>query len=74
MPARGPPGEFDRKLRDRVSAEMARMAVALDGATTSPSLQTMAELRLSCDRLMRATARILMELERVLGNEKGRRR
>ena len=56
------------ELRERVSADIASFLVALDQVVEG-STQSAAELQDATDRLMRSTARVRLELERLLARE-----
>ena len=55
---------IDDRLRKRVNDAMADFERCLDAAVAQPSPQTIDELREATDRLMRAAARVLIELDR----------
>ena len=63
---------FDPRLRERVSTAMAEFERSLDAAISQPAPDALDELRESTDRLMRAAARVLMELERHRDDTSGR--
>jgi hypothetical protein len=56
------------ELRERVSADIASFLVALDQVVEG-SAESAAELQDATDRLMRSTARVRLELERLLARE-----
>ena len=58
------------ELRRRVTGDVASFLVALDQAMIEGSSESVVELQEATDRLMRSTARIRLELERVSGEEK----
>ncbi len=57
------------ELRTRISGDIASFLVALDQAVVEGSTRSTAELQEATDRLMRSTARIRIELERMLAGE-----
>lgn len=57
------------ELRQRVSGDIASFLVALDQAVIEGSPRSAAELQEATDRLMRSTARVRLELERLLTGE-----
>ena len=52
-------------LRERVMGEIAAFLYVLDSATSQPDAKTLEDLRAASDRLMRAAARVRIELDRV---------
>ena len=58
-------GELSPGLRERVADEMVRFTEALDAAIANSTPETLERLRDAADQVMRATARVLLELERV---------
>jgi hypothetical protein len=62
-------GGLAADLRERVSGDIASFLVALDQAVVEGSSRSVAELQEATDRLMRSTARVRLELERLLGGE-----
>jgi hypothetical protein len=56
------------ELRERVSADIASFLVALDQVVEG-SAKSAVELQDATDRLMRSTARVRLELERLLARE-----
>lgn len=60
---------LDPSLRDRLADQIERFTDALDAAIANPTSQTLDDLRRAADRLMRATARVLIEAQRLLDSE-----
>lgn len=58
------PGKIDPALRDRVVANMKPLIDALDEALQNPTPEALDRVREAADRLMRATARVLIEIGR----------
>jgi hypothetical protein len=58
-------------LRQRVSGDIASFLVALDQVVLEGSSRSAVVLQEATDRLMRSTARIRLELERMLSASKG---
>lgn len=54
------------ELRKRVTGDVAAFLVALDQAMLDPSSEGVAGLQEATDRLMRSTARVRLDLERLL--------
>jgi hypothetical protein len=63
LPARQPSGAFS-ELRKRVTSDIALFLVAIDGADPSAP-ETMQRLHEATDAVMRAAARVLIEIERL---------
>ncbi len=63
--ARGQGRGLDPRVRERITGEIAAFLYTLDTAVGEPRPEAMAALRQSADRLMRAAARLRIELERV---------
>ena len=61
---------LDTELRRRVSGDIASFLVALDQAVVEGSAGSAATLQDATDRLMRSIARIRLELERLLVEER----
>jgi hypothetical protein len=59
-------GVLALELRKRISGDIASFLVALDQAVVEGSARSTGELQEATDRLMRSTARIRIELERLL--------
>jgi hypothetical protein len=59
------PGIVDRALRDRTAQQIETFIEALDDALVNPTPDAIDDLRESADKLMRAIARVLLELERA---------
>lgn len=55
---------LDDLLCDRVNRAMADLKHSLDAAVAQPTAENLDELREATDRLMRAGARVLIEIER----------
>jgi hypothetical protein len=60
----GAPTGFDQALRDRVIEQIAIVQEALDAAVANPTDPALNELSEATDKLMRALARVLLEVER----------
>jgi DNA-binding FrmR family transcriptional regulator len=60
----GTPTGVDQTLRDRVMEQIAIVQDALDAAVANPTDDHLDELREVADQLMRALARVLLEIER----------
>jgi hypothetical protein len=60
----GAPTGVDQALRDRVMEQIAIVQDALDDAVANPTDSGLNELFEATDRLMRALARVLLEIER----------
>jgi hypothetical protein len=58
-------GSIDRALRDRVHADTAAFLTAFDAALADDTAERRADLRAATDRLLRASARTRIELERL---------
>jgi hypothetical protein len=58
------------ELRQRISGDVASFLVALDYVDLEGTLESMANLQESTDRLMRSAARTRLELERLLSGHK----
>jgi len=56
-------GSFDFALREAMTLEVSAFLVAFDAVVAEPSKETFEALRAGADRLLRATARIRIELE-----------
>ena len=56
---------FDSSLREAMTLEVSALLVAFDAVVTRPSAEAVDQLRSATDRLLRAAARIRIELERV---------
>jgi transposase-like protein len=69
FPRRTTRGVLAAELRKRISGDIACFLVALDQAVVDGSAGSTAELQEATDRLMRSTARIRLELERLLAVE-----
>jgi hypothetical protein len=54
----------DQALRDRVTEQIAIVQDALDAAVANPTDSALDELSEATDKLMRALARVLLEVER----------
>ena len=65
VPSNHKKGGLTPNLRDRVVEGMAVFAEALDAATANPTSDALDKLRDAADQLMRATGRVLIELERM---------
>jgi hypothetical protein len=52
---------LDPALRDRVVREVETLTDAFDGALANPTPEAIDRVREAADRLMRATARVLLE-------------
>jgi hypothetical protein len=55
---------LDPSLRDRVVRRMEPFVDALDAAVATPEPETIKDLQLAADELMRAIARVMLELGR----------
>lgn len=66
-----PRGErgLDGVLRKRVTGDIAAFLVALDQAMIDPVPPCIGDLQDATDRLMRSTARVRLDLERLLGEQ-----
>jgi hypothetical protein len=60
----GAPTGVDQALRDRVIEQIAIVQDALDAAVANPTDAALNELFEATDKLMRALARVLLEIER----------
>ncbi len=60
----GAPTGVDQALRDRVIEQIAIVQDALDAAVANPADSVLNELSEATDKLMRALARVLLEVER----------
>jgi hypothetical protein len=60
----GAPTGVDQALRDRVMEQIAIVQDALDAAVANPTDSALNELSEATDKLMRALARVLLEVER----------
>jgi hypothetical protein len=60
----GAPTGVDQALRDRVAEQIAIVQDALDAAVANPTDSALNELSEATDKLMRALARVLLEVER----------
>jgi hypothetical protein len=60
----GAPTGVDQALRDRVTEQIAIVQDALDAAVANPTDSALNELSEATDKLMRALARVLLEVER----------
>jgi hypothetical protein len=60
----GAPTGLDQALRDRVNEQIGIVEDALDAAVANPTDAALNELAEATDRLMRALARVLLEVER----------
>ena len=56
---------FDVSLREAMTLEVSSLLVAFDAVVARPSAEAVDQLRSATDRLLRAAARIRIELERV---------
>jgi hypothetical protein len=56
---------IDPALRDRLMRQVAAFDSAFEKAQNDPSAESLEALRQSVDQLMRAAARILIEIERA---------
>jgi hypothetical protein len=65
VPSNHKMGGLSPNLRDRVAEEMAVFTEALDAAMANPTSDALDKLRDAADQLMRATGRVLIELERM---------
>lgn len=54
-------------VHDRVTEEVETFIEALEAATANPTPEALDKLREAADHLMRATGRVLIEVERLLG-------
>lgn len=63
-PDRGKQDVLDASLRDRVNHAMADLKRSLDAAVAQPTSENLDQLREATDRVMRASARVLIELGR----------
>ena len=61
---RGKQDILDGSLRDRVNRAIAELKQRYDAAVAQPTEANLDELRDAMDRLMRAGARVLIEIER----------
>ena len=59
---------FGPELRTRVAGDIAAFLVALDQAEVDTSAEVISTLQEASERLMRSTARVRLELERLLGD------
>jgi hypothetical protein len=57
-------GILDPSLRDRVVRRIEPFVDALDAAVATPEPETIKDLQLAADELMRAIARVMLELGR----------
>ena len=55
---------LDPSLRDRVARRIEPFVDALDAAVATPEPETIKDLQLAADELMRAIARVMLELGR----------
>jgi hypothetical protein len=60
---------IDPSLRSRVESEFRSLLAALDAAVAGPAPETLEQLRMATDRLMRATARVRLEVERLAASK-----
>jgi hypothetical protein len=60
----GAPTGVDQALRDRVNEQIAIVQDALDAAVANPTYSALKELSEATDKLIRALARVLLEVER----------
>jgi hypothetical protein len=60
----GAPTGVDQALRDRVNEQIAIVQDALDAAVANPTDSALNELSEATDKLIRALARVLLEVER----------
>ena len=65
MPRRDHSDGFDQALRERVIESLDRFVITLDAALADPAPETLDELRDDADRVMRAIARVRLEIERL---------
>jgi hypothetical protein len=56
---------IDPTLRDRLMRQVATFDSAFEKAQNDPSAESLEELRQAVDQLMRAAARILIEIDRA---------
>ena len=56
---------MDRALRQRVGGRVDAFVDALDAVPVNPNPKAIVDLRLAADELMRAVARIMLELGRT---------
>lgn len=63
-PKRSKQDVFDDSLRDRVDRAIANFKHSLDAVIAQPTARNLDQLREATDRLLRASARVLIELER----------
>lgn len=61
----------DPTVRNRVVEQIPIMVEALDAAVANPTSENLQRLRDETDKLMRALGRVLIELRRVRGADKG---
>lgn len=61
---RGMSGIADPRLRERISDAVSEFQHRLEAALARPAPDTIEGLRKAADRLLRASARVLIELER----------
>lgn len=65
---RGPAGIADPRLRKRIGDAVSEFENRLEAALARPGASTIDGLREATDRLLRASARVLIELERSAGS------
>ncbi len=59
---------LDPAVRERITGDIAAFLYALDAIVRAPGPENMDQLREAADRLMRAAARVRIELERASDN------
>ncbi len=62
---------IDSVLRDRVACAVGELRRTLDAAAAHPTTENVNELREAVDRVLRASARVLIELDRRDGRNDG---
>lgn len=72
-PGHGKQDVLDQSLRDRVDGAIADFKRSLDAAIAQPTPESLDQLREATDRVMRAGARVLIELGRRGDKTKGSR-
>lgn len=65
-------GGISPGVHDRVVEEMETFTEALEAAAANPTPEALDKLRQAADRLMRATGRVLIDVERLLGQAQKR--
>jgi hypothetical protein len=67
------PGGIPPTLRERVIEQIGITTDALEAASANPSEETLDQLHKAADNLMRALGRVILEIERLRGQQESER-